>query len=282
MNNRNIFTNCTLLTDAQIIHYLIIPPSLPFSRSSDKEYSEDSLRELRRTWEDYSSGNKWKVSARTFSVGQATVALQWSRGRSGTLPSDYRYSQENVNEKSKDYGALSLAISGLQISDKNQHFLTHIKAEENLQGNSKNKKHGSFPQRPPAPKRDKKHGRQDSISASLASESLLTVLNRSAQTSPAATNTVVDSSSPSQVSTKNCGKFVSAELPETGQLASTENFFQYLEQKRHLKSEPPLPSAYRYHLKPRMEASRSPSPQFAPPKLTDKPPVAAQDENSTR
>ncbi|KAM3836942.1 protein Shroom2-like [Vipera latastei] len=31
-----------------------------------------------------------------------------------------------------------------------------------------------------------------------------------------------------------------------------------------------------------MEASRSPSPQFAPPKLTDKPPVAAQDENSTR
>ncbi|KAK9401933.1 protein Shroom2-like [Crotalus adamanteus] len=35
-------------------------------RSSDKEYSEDSLRELRRTWEDYSSGNKWKVSAKTF------------------------------------------------------------------------------------------------------------------------------------------------------------------------------------------------------------------------
>ncbi|XP_070799359.1 protein Shroom2 isoform X2 [Pituophis catenifer annectens] len=252
-------------------------------RSSDKEYSEDCLREL-TAQEDYSSGNKCKVSARSFHAGPATVASQRSRGRSETLPSDYRYSQENVNEKGKDYGSLPLVISGLQISDKNQHCLTHIKAEENLQGNSilLNKKHGSFPQRPPAPKRDKKHRREDSFSASLVSESLLTVPNRLDQSSPASNNIAVGSSSPSQVPTKISGKFVSAELPETGQLASTENVFQHLEEKRHLKSEPPLPSTYRYHLKSRMEASRSPSPQFAPPKLTDKPPVAAQDENSTR
>ncbi|XP_013921649.1 PREDICTED: protein Shroom2 isoform X1 [Thamnophis sirtalis] len=252
-------------------------------RSSDKEYSEDCLREL-TAQEDYSSGNKWKVSGRSIHAGPATVASQQSRGRSGTLPSDYRYSQENVNEKSKDCGALPLVISGLQISDKNQHCLTHIKAKENQQENSilLNKKYDSFPQRPPAAKRDKKHRREDSFSASLVSESLLTVPNRSNQSSPAAHNIAVGSSSPSQVPTKISGKFINAELPETGQLAPTENVFQHLEEKRHLKSEPPLPSAYRYHLKSRMEASRSPSPQFAPPKLTDKPPVAAQDENSTR
>ncbi|XP_026522693.1 protein Shroom2 isoform X2 [Notechis scutatus] len=249
-------------------------------RSSDKEYPEDFLREL-TAQEDCSSGNKWKASARSFHAEPATITSQQSRGRSGTLPSDYRYSQENLNEKSKDYGALPLMISGLQISDKNQHCLTHVKAEENLQGNSilLNKKHGCFPQRPPAPKQDKKHRRQDSFSASLASESLLTVPNRSDQSSPAATNIAIGRSSPPQVPTKNSGKFISA---ESGQLASTENVFQHLEEKRHLKSEPPLPSAYRYHLKARMEASRSPSPQFAPPKLTDKPPVPAQDENSTR
>ncbi|XP_063161146.1 protein Shroom2 isoform X1 [Candoia aspera] len=254
-------------------------------RSSDKGYPEDYLREL-TAQEDCSSGNKWKVSAKPSHAGQTTVVSQQSRGRSGTLPSDYRYSQENVNEKSKDYGVLPLAISGLQISDNNQFCLTHIKAEENLQGNPVlwNKKHGSVPQRPPPPKRDKKHRRQDSFSTSLAtsSESLLTVPNRPAQSSTAAANIVAGSSSPSQVPAKISGKFVSAELPETLQLASTDNVCWHLEEKRHLKSEPPLPSAYCYHLKSRMEASRSPSPQFAPPKLTDKPPVAVQDENSTR
>ncbi|XP_025025869.1 protein Shroom2 isoform X4 [Python bivittatus] len=248
-------------------------------RSSDKGYPEDCKKEL-TVQEDYSSGNQWKVSAWPSHAGQTTVTSQRSQGRSGTLPSDYRYSQENLNEKSKDYAALPLMISGLQISDKNQFCLTHIKAEENLQGNAVllNKKHGSVPQRPPPPKRDKKHRRQDSYSTSLAtsSESLLTVPNRPAQASPAAANIVADSSSPSQVPAKISGKFVSAEL------ASTENFCQHLEEKRHLKSEPPLPSAYHYLLKSRMEASRSPSPQFAPPKLTDKPPVAVQDENSTR
>ncbi|NXH20710.1 SHRM2 protein, partial [Bucco capensis] len=43
-----------------------------------------------------------------------------------------------------------------------------------------------------------------------------------------------------------------------------------------------LSSKYRYLQKPGMETSRSPSPQFAPQKLTDKPPVSVQDENSAR
>ncbi|KFQ44805.1 Protein Shroom2, partial [Nestor notabilis] len=61
-----------------------------------------------------------------------------------------------------------------------------------------------------------------------------------------------------------------------------ENVCQHLEEKTHLKSESVLSSKYRYLQKPGMETSRSPSPQFAPQKLTDKPPVSVQDENPAR
>ncbi|KFZ57721.1 Protein Shroom2, partial [Antrostomus carolinensis] len=57
---------------------------------------------------------------------------------------------------------------------------------------------------------------------------------------------------------------------------------QHLEEKTHLRSESVLSSKYRYLQKPGMETSRSPSPQFAPQKLTDKPPVSVQDENPAR
>ncbi|XP_069320620.1 protein Shroom2 isoform X1 [Eulemur rufifrons] len=45
---------------------------------------------------------------------------------------------------------------------------------------------------------------------------------------------------------------------------------------------PPPPSGQALSLRTAMETSRSPSPQFAPQKLTDKPPLLMQDEESTR
>ncbi|KFQ33229.1 Protein Shroom2, partial [Mesitornis unicolor] len=66
------------------------------------------------------------------------------------------------------------------------------------------------------------------------------------------------------------------------QASSTENGCQHLEEKTQLRSESILSSKYRYLQKPAMETSRSPSPQFAPQKLTDKPPVSVQDENPAR
>ncbi|KFU94912.1 Protein Shroom2, partial [Chaetura pelagica] len=79
---------------------------------------------------------------------------------------------------------------------------------------------------------------------------------------------------------RNCT--VSANPQQLQQTSSTENVCQHLEEKTHLRSEPVLSSKYRYLQKPGMETSRSPSPQFAPQKLTDKPPVSVQDENPAR
>ncbi|KFP38822.1 Protein Shroom2, partial [Chlamydotis macqueenii] len=79
---------------------------------------------------------------------------------------------------------------------------------------------------------------------------------------------------------RNCS--ASANPQQLQQALSTENVCQHLEGKTHLKSESVLSSKYRYLQKPGMETSRSPSPQFAPQKLTDKPPVSIQDENPAR
>ncbi|KGL94078.1 Protein Shroom2, partial [Charadrius vociferus] len=75
---------------------------------------------------------------------------------------------------------------------------------------------------------------------------------------------------------------VSANPQQLQQASSKENVCQHLEEKTHLRSESVLSSKYRYLQKPGMETSRSPSPQFAPQKLTDKPPVSVQDENPAR
>ncbi|KFP22169.1 Protein Shroom2, partial [Egretta garzetta] len=79
---------------------------------------------------------------------------------------------------------------------------------------------------------------------------------------------------------RNCT--ISANPQQLQQASSVENVCQHLEEKTHLRSESVLSSKYRYLQKPGMETSRSPSPQFAPQKLTDKPPVSIQDENPAR
>ncbi|XP_042312431.1 protein Shroom2 isoform X2 [Sceloporus undulatus] len=255
-------------------------------RPGDTVYPEGHPGEP-RTLQDYSIGNKWKVSGRPSHTGQIPVASQGSRGRSGTLPSDYRYLQNNVNEKSTDCSVLPLAISELHISDRNYLSPTQGKREESLQRDSAvlNIKHELVHQRPSPPKQVSNSRRQDNFSASLAtsSESSLTVPNRSLQSlSPPAASVVAVSSPSAQTSGKISGKLTSTKLPDLPQPASIENVCQHLEEKAHLRSEPALASTYHYHLKPGMETSRSPSPQFAPQKLTDKPPVAVQDENPTR
>lgn len=273
-----------LYSDAQGKTQTMIVSSFP--RPADAGYLEGHSGEP-AAQPDYNLGNKWKASPRPTHTGQPTVVSQRSRGRSGTLPSDYRYSQENVNEKSRDCNVPPPAISELQISVENHFCPPQGKGEEILLTDPALliKKHGAASQRPPPSKREHKYRRQDNSSASLAtsSESLLTGPSRPAQSvSPTSANVVEGHLSPSQTSIKIPFKLLSAELSEPPQSASVENVCQHLEEKLHLKSEPALSSTYCYLLKPEMETSRSPSPQFAPQKLTDKPPVAVQDENPTR
>ncbi|NWV34599.1 SHRM2 protein, partial [Grantiella picta] len=228
-------------------------------------------------------GHKWKSSVRPFHVQEPTVLPHESRGRSGTLPSDYRYSQENVNEKSKDCSLPHLPYSEPQTLNENHSCQSWGKGEENhrIEPVLLNKKRGPAPQRPPPPKRDK-YRRPDISAQSLgtSSESLLVAASQPfPSSSPSSAEAFASQSSLCQSPAAFNGKLKSANPQQLQQVPSTENVCQHLEEKTHLKSES---SKYRYLQKPGMESSRSPSPQFAPQKLTDKPPVSLQDENPTR
>ncbi|NWT24877.1 SHRM2 protein, partial [Cardinalis cardinalis] len=232
---------------------------------------------------DKNLGHKWKSSVRPLHVQEPTVLPHESRGRSGTLPSDYRYSQENVNEKSKDCSVPHLPCSEPQTSKENHSCQSWGRGEENHRTEPVplNKKRGPAPQRPPPPKRDK-YRRPDISAPSLgtSSESLLGAPGRPfLSSSPSSAQVFASQSSLCQSPAAFNGKLKSANPQQLQQVSSTENVCQHLEEKTHLKSES---SKYRYLQKPGMESSRSPSPQFAPQKLTDKPPVSLQDENPAR
>ncbi|NXH72530.1 SHRM2 protein, partial [Hydrobates tethys] len=274
-------------------------------RQADAGALRDNPRE-KRDQLDQNLGHKWKATVRPLHAREPTVLPHESRGRSGTLPSDYRYSQENVNEKSKDRSLPHLLCSETQtLNEKskdrslphllcsetqtlneNHSCLSQGKGEENhrVEPALLNKKRGPAPQRPPPPKRDK-YRRPDSSAPSLStsSESLLVAPSRPfPSSSPSSAEGFASHSSLCQSPAAFNGKLKSANPQQLQQVSSTENVCQHLEEKTHLRSESVLSSKYRYLQKPGMETSRSPSPQFAPQKLTDKPPVSIQDENPAR
>ncbi|XP_068281691.1 protein Shroom2 isoform X2 [Nyctibius grandis] len=254
-------------------------------RQADAGPLRENPRE-KRDQLDQNFGHKWKASVRPLHAREPTVLPQESRGRSGTLPSDYRYSQENVNEKSKDRSLPHLPCSEPQTLNENHFCLPQGRGEENhrLEPVLLNKKRGPAPQRPPPPKRDK-YRRPDNSAPSLgtSSESLLVLPSRPFPSlSPSSTEVFANHSSLCQSPAAFNGKVKSANPQQLQQASSTENVCQHLEEKTHLRSESVLSSKYRYLQKPAMETSRSPSPQFAPQKLTDKPPVSVQDESTAR
>ncbi|NXA46926.1 SHRM2 protein, partial [Nothocercus julius] len=251
-------------------------------RQTDKGTLRENPQE-KRDQLDQNLGNKWKASVRASHAREPTVSSHESRGRSGTLPSDYRYSQENVNEKNKDCSSPLLACSEPQTLSENHSCLPQDKGEENHRAEPTllNKKRGPAPQRPPPPKRDKYRRPDNSVpSLGSSSESLLVAPSQLIpSSSPSSAEGYTSRSSLPQSPAAPNGKL---KLREPQQALSTENVCQHLEEKTHLKSEPVLSSKYHYLQKPEMETSRSPSPQFAPQKLTDKPPVSVQDENPAR
>ncbi|XP_050819227.1 protein Shroom2 isoform X1 [Gopherus flavomarginatus] len=251
-------------------------------RQADTGFPEDNPGEQRAQL-DQNLGPKWKASVRPFQTREPIVLSQESRRRSGTLPSDYRYSQENVNEKSKDCSLPLLTYSEPQTLQESHSCPPQGRGEESqwTELTLLNKRRGPAPQRPPPPKRDNKYrGQDNSTSLSISSESLLAVPRKPIQSISPSSGEVITGyvQSPAAFS----GRLKSAHPQGLRQTASTENVCQHLEEKAHLKSEPVLSSKYRYLQKPGMETSRSPSPQFAPQKLTDKPPVSVQDENPAR
>ncbi|NXU26476.1 SHRM2 protein, partial [Thalassarche chlororhynchos] len=254
-------------------------------RQADTGALRENPRE-KRDQLDQNLGHKWKASVRPLHAREPTVLPHESRGRSGTLPSDYRYSQENVNEKSKDRSLPHLPCSEPQTLNENHSCLSRGKGEENhrVEPALLNKKRGPAPQRPPPPKRDKYRRPDNSVpSLGTSSESLLVAPSQPfPSSSPSSAEVFASHSSLCQSPAAFNGKLKSANPQQLQQASSTENVCQHLEEKTHLRSESVLSSKYRYLQKPGMETSRSPSPQFAPQKLTDKPPVSIQDENPAR
>ncbi|XP_076963931.1 protein Shroom2-like isoform X1 [Callospermophilus lateralis] len=77
--------------------------------------------------------------------------------------------------------------------------------------------------------------------------------------------------------------FSSTQPQDTPKATTHECDIQHVkEDTSHPQPEALPPSRFQHLQATAMETSRSPSPQFAPQKLTDKPPLLIQDENSTR
>ncbi|XP_053562433.1 protein Shroom2 [Bombina bombina] len=229
--------------------------------------------------EDTDYSNKWKSPVKSSPVKEKSP--EESRTRSGTLPSDYRYVQENVIQGKRDISFSAVPISESCSESKNWCYAGED--GQSQEQTSVNKKRGPAPQRPPPPKLDK-YRKQNSSTSSLAtsSESLVTNQGKNSQSLSSSNLDVnilqpVKAQSPALYSDKH----LQAPLHDPRLSLPPENENHHLD-KKHIHSDSVVYSKSFCLQKPGMEPSRSPSPQFAPQKLTDKPPVLVQDENLSR
>ncbi|KAM3934673.1 protein Shroom2 isoform 2-T2 [Leptodactylus fuscus] len=224
--------------------------------------------------------DKRKVPDEPSEVSDTLNVPQQSRARSGTLPSDYRFVNENVRLRSKDIGYSAAPISESQSVTNPSQLGEEYRKEDPV---PVNKKRGPAPQRPPPPKLDK-YRRQNGSSSSLATstESLLTSSHgKSASYSPGSADVVKPQATPAHSPGTPLDKHLNVLSHNPRLSGSSENVSQHLD-KKHNSSETEVSSKPCYLQKPGMEPSRSPSPQFAPQKLTDKPPLLVQDESLAR
>ncbi|XP_030057481.1 protein Shroom2 isoform X2 [Microcaecilia unicolor] len=241
-------------------------------RESKTRYGTDNASESGDAF-DQNLGHERRPSQ----TREPLVLAQESRARSGTLPSDYRYPPE-----SKECNLSSLISSEPHDVKENRSYLQG--REEDSQRTDQevsSKKRGPAPQRPPPPKLDNtiKYKRPvgPTSSPGTSSNSVLTVPGQPPSHSPS----VADVVSGHLSVTGSPAEQISTQPQEHRQTNFLENEKQYLK-KTHLTSDPSLSLKHRFLQKSGLEMSRSPSPQFAPQKLTDKPPVSLQDENLAR
>ncbi|XP_036603760.1 protein Shroom2 isoform X2 [Trichosurus vulpecula] len=256
-------------------------------RPADTEHPGESPGEKRDPLDQNLSSN-WKSTEPSHSR-EPPVLPQESRGRSGTLPSDYRYSEENEKEETQGSDVPPQTCSEAHAKNDSVHPSSQGREEDSWWIDSApfSKRRGPAPQRPPPPKRDaSKFRRQDCFASSVgnSSEYLLAVPGRPVQSqSPDSPDVYVNPPTLPQSPSTFSEKPTSAQPQDSRQAAPSENDCQHLnEETSNLKPEAVLSSKYHHLPKSGMESSRSPSPQFAPQKLTDKPPLLVQDENSAR
>ncbi|XP_069802142.1 protein Shroom2 isoform X2 [Dendropsophus ebraccatus] len=248
-------------------------------RSSGRIVETEDKGDQASVEENIAYENNRKVPNDSSEVPETLNSYQQSRARSGTLPSDYRFVNENVKLRNKDISYPAVPISESPSGSRNSSEL----GEEYRREDSApvNKKRGPAPQRPPPPKLDK-YWRQNGSSSSLAAstESLLISHGKSASYSPGSSD-VRPPATPKHSPGVPSDRQLNVLLHNPRLSESSENVSQPLD-KKHNSSETEVSSKPCYLQKPGMEPSRSPSPQFAPQKLTDKPPLLVQDESLAR
>ncbi|XP_046320199.1 protein Shroom2 isoform X2 [Marmota monax] len=220
---------------------LAVSPGAPQDPPDQNPQTPFTLSESSHTWE-------------------APELPQEGRGRAGTLPRDYRYSEENTRE---DSGPLT---QGTPSSP-------HAQGEDSWPVSTAALPKRPAPQRPPPPKREPRK------------------YSAPADTQPAAPGRPIPA--PSPVSLEACvthqplshspSVFSSTQPQDIPKTTTHECDIQHVNEDTSHPRPEALPTSRFQHLQATtMETSRSPSPQFAPQKLTDKPPLLIQDENSTR
>ncbi|XP_049728218.1 protein Shroom2 isoform X5 [Elephas maximus indicus] len=192
------------------------------------------------------------LSAGSAHPQEASELPQKARCRAGTLPRDYRYSEED-----SPADLLPLLCSGPPAPS----------ASSSLPGRGGDAWVVSAvpltkrpaPQRPPPPKREPRRAR------GLDSAAVGAVPTEAPPAAPldVCVSRLSVSQSPPAV----------ARPHDAPPATPSEHDHQ------HVNEDPPKPG---HPQRATMETSRSPSPQFAPQKLTDKPPLLIQDESSTR
>ncbi|XP_023563857.1 protein Shroom2 isoform X2 [Octodon degus] len=193
----------------------------------------------------------------TATTQEAPELPQAGRSRAGTLPRDYRYSEENTPA---DLGPQAQrAPSPLPVQGQDS-------CPVSLAAPPKK----PAPQRPPPPKREPRRHRALEVAPEDTHPAVLP---------PGSLNAAVTCLS----LLHSPAVFSSTQPPEIPKATTCERDGQHVKEDTLCpRPEAPPSSKFQRLQASTMETSRSPSPQFAPQKLTDKPPLLIHDEHSTR
>ncbi|XP_053772845.1 protein Shroom2 isoform X2 [Desmodus rotundus] len=211
------------------------------------------------------------------------------RSRAGTLPCDYRFSEDHTPAHPQPPAPGSQTHSGLSA--------LHARVPDPRPLSATPLVKRPAPQRPPPPKREPRHLRGPAgatpigtpAAVDLGAPAGTPVANHLAAPStplpppsPESLEVCVDRLSLSRSPRALAEKLSNAQHADPTKPAGELDRQHVEELPACPQREAPLPSKSQPPQTSSMETSRSPSPQFAPQKLTDKPPLLIQDDSSTR
>lgn len=179
------------------------------------------------------------------------------RSRAGTLPRDYTFSEDPAPSAPHARGQDPPPVSAAPLAKK------------------------PAPQRPPPPKREPRPFRCPAGAPAAGAPAAPPLGGRPCPpASPAAPDVCLEH--PRSAGASVAKPSAAQPAPAPARPSGEPGGAHVEERAAGAQREALLPARFRPLPTAAMETSRSPSPQFAPQKLTDKPPLLVQDENNTR